>query len=452
MFMYNIMEIKEYIGILAKVKAISYDEALTLYSDMISIKGIEVALNDIEIMNRKYYLEQHPYEIYFSKADNRYRTYLPSTEKDGKRKPITSISKENLENKIINYYKKLEQKSILYTIENIYPDFLEYKSTDTSLANANKLDWVWNKFYKDDEFVKNEISKIDVPTLKIWYLNKIKQYNLTARQFKEMKSLLNMLFDYAIEKKICTQNISRVIRNISRKKFTVESKKTVAEQVFVNDEESKLIELALNQYSKTQNTAYLAVCLNFALALRVGEVVALKVSDFGENTVHIQRQEVKLYEKLPNGKIRRNGYEISPYLKSVDSDRELYLIKEAKIFLSMILQANQMHGFKSEYLMLTKDGNRMNNDAINNVLRRLNRMLKTPQKGNHSIRKTCISNMGASKALTNEEIRKFAGHKDFSTTAKHYMYVTDTIDNRSSAYETAIGSKINNVFNSVQSL
>ncbi len=30
--------------------------------------------------------------------------------------------------------------------------------------------------------------------------------------------------------------------------------------------------------------------------------------------------------------------------------------------------------------------------------------------------------------------------------------VTDTIDNRSSAYETAIGSKINNVFNSVQSL
>ena len=229
-------------------------------------------------------------------------------------------------------------------------------------------------------------------------------------------------------------------------------KKTVAEQVFVNDEESKLIELALNQYSKTKNTAYLAVCLNFALALRVGEVVALKVSDFGENTVHIQRQEVKLYEKLPNGKIRRNGYEISPYLKSVDSDRELYLIKEAKIFLSMILQANQMHGFKSEYLMLTKDGNRMNNDAINNVLRRLNRMLKTPQKGNHSIRKTCISNMGASKVLTNEEIRKFAGHKDFSTTAKHYMYVTDTIDNRSSAYETAIGSKINNVFNSVQSL
>lgn len=446
------MEIKQYIDLLSKIKEISYDEALTLYSNMVSIKGIEVALNDIEIMNKKYYLEQHPYEIYFSKADNRYRTYLPSTEKDGKRKPITSVSKENLENKIIQFYKKLEQKAPVYTIENLYPDFLEYKSTDTSLANANKLDWVWNKFYKNDAFIKNEILKIDVPTLKTWYLNKITQYNLTARQFKEMKSLLNILFDYAIEKKICTQNISRLIRNISRKKFSVNPTKAVTEQVFVNDEETRLIELAIKQYYKTKNTAYLAVCLNFALALRVGEVVALKVSDFEEDTVHIQRQEIKVYEKLSNGKIRRNGYEISPYLKSINSDRELYLIKEAKVFFSMIVQANQMRGFKSEYLMLTKDGTRMNNDAINNVLRRLNRMLKTPQKGNHSIRKTCISNMGASKVLTDEEIRMFAGHKDFSTTAKHYMYVTDTMDNRSSAYETAIGSKMNNVFNSVQTL
>lgn len=308
------MEIKQYIDLLSKIKEISSDEALTLYSNMVSIKGIEVALNDIEIMNKKYYLEQHPYEIYFSKADNRYRTYLPSTEKDGKRKPITSVSKENLENKIIQFYKKLEQKAPVYTIENLYPDFLEYKSTDTSLANANKLDWVWNKFYKNDAFIKNEILKIDVPTLKTWYLNKITQYNLTARQFKEMKSLLNMLFDYAIEKKICTQNISRLIRNISRKKFSVNPTKAVTEQVFVNDEETRLIELAIKQYYKTKNTAYLAVCLNFALALRVGEVVALKVSDFEEDTVHIQRQEIKVYEKLSNGKIRRNGYEISPYL------------------------------------------------------------------------------------------------------------------------------------------
>ena len=92
----------------------------------------------------------------------------------------------------------------------------------------------------------------------------------------------------------------------------------------------------------------------------------------------------------------------------------------------------------------------MKNDAINNVLRRLNRMIETPQKGNHSIRKTCISNMGESRLLSDEEIRKFAGHKDFATTEKYYMHSTSSIENRSDAYEKAINSKINNVFKGVQ--
>ena len=118
----------------------------------------------------------------------------------------------------------------------------------------------------------------------------------------------------------------------------------------------------------------------------------------------------------------------------------------------MILNANEQRGFHSQYLMLDKNGERMKNDAINNVLRRLNKMIHTPQKGTHSIRKTCISNMGESKALSNEEIRKFAGHKDFSTTEKYYMHATASFDNRADAYEKAINSKITNVFKRVQNV
>ena len=51
-----------------------------------------------------------------------------------------------------------------------------------------------------------------------------------------------------------------------------------------------------------------------------------------------------------------------------------------------------------------------------------------------------------------EEIRKFAGHKDFSTTEKYYMHVTTSIETRSNAYEKAINSKINNVFKRVQNI
>lgn len=106
-----------------------------------------------------------------------------------------------------------------------------------------------------------------------------------------------MLYDYAIDSNLLKYNVARVVRNIFCKKYAVETEKEQTEQVYINDEEERLIKTALEQYKKTGNTAYLGVCLNFTLALRVGEVVALKTSDFSDNLVHIQRQEIKSYGK-----------------------------------------------------------------------------------------------------------------------------------------------------------
>ena len=431
-----------------KVRKLKDKEALTAFSEIVSIKGIDNALNDIENMENAYYLEQHPYEIYYSEHDGRYRTYLPPKEKGGKRKPITAVSRKNLENKIVDYYKQMDNstKPCAETLEQLYPLFIDYKGKETSLANAHKLNWVWETYYKGESIVKCNLNTITVVMLKSWFLDKIAKHKLTSRKFKEMKSLINMLFDFAVESDLTNKNVSRLIHGISYKKYAVEREKEPTEQVYIDDEETNIIGMALKQYEKTGNTAYLGVCLNFTLALRVGEVVALKKDDFSENLVHIQRQEIKHYKKLEDGTIIRNGYEVVPHGKTPNADRELFLTKNAKILFSMIVKANEERDFQSEYLLLDKKGERMKNDAINNVLRRLNRMINTTQKGNHSIRKTCISNMGESGVLSNEEIRVFAGHKDFSTTEKYYMHNTTSIANRSDAYEKAINSKINNVF------
>ena len=442
----------EALAILQKVKGYSDKEALTEFVEIVNVKGIDGALNDIGDMRKNFYLRQHPYEIYYSEHDKRYRTYLPPKKDGEKRKPITAVTKENLENKIAAYYKQKEESSSTNTFEKLYPLFLDYKGKETSLANAHKLDWVWETYYKGEAIVKCNLNDITVIMLKSWFLDKIAEHKLTSRKYKEMKSLMNMLYDFAVESNLVSNNVSRMVHGISYKKYAVEQKKAPTEQVYINDEEENIIKVALSQYEKTGNTAYLGVCLNFTLALRVGEVVALKISDFSETLVHIQRQEIKHYDKLDNGEIVRNGYEVVSHGKTPNADRELFLTRNAKKFLSMIVRANEERNFHSEYLLLDKDGERMHNDAINNVLRRLNRMIKTTQKGNHSIRKTCISNMGESGALSNEEIRTFAGHKDFSTTEKYYMHATTSIENRSDAYERAINSKINNVFKRVQNL
>lgn len=427
-------------------------EALSNIEIRAKKKPLDRVLDDIDNMEKEYYLAQHTYKIYYSQKDQRYRTYVKNS--DGKRKSLTSTSKEELEKKIVDFYKKKEEAKVLErpTFETLYPMFMKYKEKETSSANAHKLNWVWEKYYKQDELVAKYLDEITVAFLKEWFLDKIETLHLTNKQFKEMKSLLNMLYDYAIDSNLTKYNVSRNVRNISYKKFAVPKKKISAEQIYMGEEETSVIELALQQFKKTKNIAYLAICLNFTLGLRVGELVALKITDFSEKTVHIQRQEIKKYVHDENGVVQRSGYEVVEHTKSLESNREIVLTSNAKLFFELICQINDSRGFHSEYLLLNAQGERMHNDAINNTLRRINKKIDTSQKGNHSIRKTCISNLAASGLLTDEEIRMFAGHKDISTTQKSYIFATEPLEDRASAYETAINEKMLdvNVFKGVQ--
>lgn len=124
----------EALDILQEIYGLSLDNALTEYINLVKVKGIDDALNDIGNMEKKYYLEQHPNEIYYSEHDKRYRTYLPPVKAGDKRKPVTSVSKENLENKIIAFYKQQEKKLVIDTFEKLYPLFFDYKGKETSLT------------------------------------------------------------------------------------------------------------------------------------------------------------------------------------------------------------------------------------------------------------------------------------------------------------------------------
>ena len=97
----------------------------------------------------------------------------------------------------------------------------------------------------------------------------------------------------------------------------------------------------------------------------------------------------------------------------------------------------------SEYILLNKlTGDRMHNDGINNTLRRVNKKLATPQKGNHIIRKTYISSLDAYSDLTDEEIRMVAGHKYISTTQNSYMFSVKRPESRIVEFEKALGKSV----------
>ena len=394
-----------------------------------------------EIMKRKTILKQHKenYKVWQAK-DGRWKTKLPDGSKYGKL--VAKATLENLENFIVDFYKAKEETDKI-TMATIYPKFLEYKYLSSEKGTASKLQWVWNSYYKDSTIIKVELSKMTVGDLSDWLLELIDKRNLTKKRYLEVKGLMNQLYDYCISHNMVQINLPRQLGMPSKNVFVEAEAKPEEEIIYSSNTKSEVIKEALAQFNKTKNTAYLAICLNFNLGLRIGELVALRECDIKEDTIHICRAESKNYTKDKNGKIHTDGYRVVQHPKTDAGIRTLVLTPDAKKYIKMAFDENQANGRSDEdYIFLNKSGERMHEYAVNNVLRRCNGVRNEKDRfiisgkpsGNHAIRKTCISELHDSQLLPDRMISDFAGHKDISTTQKYYIHSVTSLTEKADVF------------------
>ena len=368
-------------------------------------------------------------------SDGRYKTKVPTTA--GGRKLIAKPTQENLENYIVEYYKKLDKKPAKPCMRSIYPEWIDYKSKETSYANACNIQSRWKRYFESSSIIDIPFEKLTTGAIKRWCVDVIAEMHLTDRQFKDLKSIMNMIFDYAVSFDIIQINLSRQVRGFSDKNFKQEEEKPVDEIVYNADAKHSVIKEAMEQFLKTHNIAYIAVCLNFSLGLRVGELVALRLSHINEDgTITICQEETKTYHKDANGTIHRDGYEIVNHTKTLSGNRRLILTPKARRYINMAVRYNEANGFQDEdFIFLDKSGKRIHDHAINNVLRRLNGVrndkdafvIEGRPSGNHSIRRTTISELHEAMVISEDTLKTFAGHKDISTTQKCYIHQTKDI-------------------------
>lgn len=261
---------------------------------------------------------------------------------------------------------------------------------------------------------------------------------------------MNQFYDYCISHNMVQINPPRQLGMPSKNVFVETEAKPEEEIIYSSNTKSEVIKEALAQFNKTKNTAYLAICLNFNLGLRIGELVALRECDIKENTIHICRAESKNYAKDKNGKIVRDGYKVVQHPKTDAGIRTLILTPDAKKYIKMALDENNANGRSDEdYIFLSKSGERMHEYAVNNVLRRCNSVRNEKDRfiisgkpsGNHAIRKTCISELHDSQLLPDRMISDFAGHKDISTTQKYYIHSVTPLTDTAEVFAKVFSSK-----------
>ena len=258
----NGLSITDVITILQKV-----DNSDTLNS----IEGIS---DDEMKKDKKYYLSLHPYEIYFSETEQRWRTQIPDATKKSGRRDIKRKKKTDLENFIVDYYKKSETASDTFTA--LYYDWLlTYKVLEASKATIERLHTSFRKYYAKSTLADKPIKQITPIMLKTFLMEIISRENLNYRAYSAIATIPRQLFDYCVERELLTENPMDKVK-IKKNSFRHDKKPAAETQVFTEEEKQLLEDLILKEFETTPNygTTGLALTLLFQTGLRSGEQLA----------------------------------------------------------------------------------------------------------------------------------------------------------------------------------
>ena len=402
-----------------------------------NLELIEGLCNDMT--NRQKYLAMHPYKIYFSETENRWRTELPDKTKKSGRRAIKKKNKEDIENLIIDYYKNEYKSSLKFS--TLYMDWLlNYKSLEVSEASIERMHSAYKKHYENTKLADTEVTDITPIMLKEFFLKIIKDYNMNYKAYCNVATITRQLMDYCVEKGYIEANPMEKVK-IKRNVYRHSKKADAHTQVYMDDEIQKLEHVILTDFQENPKirTTGLAILLAQQTGLRVGELVALKFSDIKGSYLTVERTETSFSTINADGTKSKPIYQIKDFPKTDDSNRDIPLTDKALKYIEMIQDANENMGFpNNEYLFINSKGNRTTRKGIDRAIRTFCKMADIDPRSSHKFRKTFISTLYDTDGISKDELRRIAGHSDLAVTHSSYVFNRNPKETTLSALNKAL--------------
>lgn len=354
-----------------------------------------------------------------------YLTYLPAKDKPKGRKAVSASTQERLERKIIDFYleQKKEEEQGTITLRKLYPQWLKIKSLETTASTyIRRIDNDWKRYYEADPIIDKDIKKFTKAYLKEWALSKIREKSLTKKQYYNMAVIIRHILEYAVENEWIPTNLYKSFK-IEGKLFRKVKKPEDETQVFLITEQPMIEAEAWKDFYENGYTTALAIPLAFQIGVRLGELTALKTTDLCRDGkyIHIQRMAQKVERQRPDGTWYPTSWATVDHVKSSAGDRYVYLTKEARRIIKIIMDYNAENNLHEDDFLFFQRGKHITPTAIITRLRKYCNHIDTKQKGVHKIRKSYISAL-LDAGININEIRKQVGHEDERTTLHNYAF------------------------------
>ncbi len=371
------------------------------------IIDINTIQKQIEMNERKKYLQMHKNEIWQGKDDGFY-TYLPDkTQKKG-RKLVRKSTKEKLEDAIVKFYKSEEN---IPTINKVFKEWSNEKLEFGEICKAtfDRYEIDFKKYFSESILDQRDIRHITEDTLEEFIRRTIAENNLTVKAYSNLRTLIIGIFKYSKRKRLTNLSISTFLKDLdlSRKAFA-RNCKSKENQVFSEDE----IPIILDWLRKNPSIENYGIILCFQSGIRVGELSGLKFCDITGKVLHVQRQEIRYKDKETNKVIHK----IADYTKTEAGDRYIILTDNALKTIESIRKLNPF----GEYMM--QNGKRKFwKNTFNDRLYKACDQCGLPRRSMHKIRKTYGTTL-IDANVDDSLIMAQMGHSDISTTRKYYYY------------------------------
>lgn len=391
------------------------------YAIQNGILDLDVIKSNIDMAKRKEYLEKHNSKIWQS-TDGKWYTYLPDYFKG--KKLIKRSSKQELENAIVNHYKK---EKLEPTLENAFNLWIEekFKLNEIKKGSYDRYKNDFKRFFKDEELKDVKVECITEKMLDDFIRKKLINSKLSSKAYSGLRTILIGVFKYCKRNDYSKISISTFFKDIDISKSSFKKVVKSKESQIFTEEEIPIIISWLKNHPCVMNYC---IVLAFQTGLREGELAGLKFSDINNTTIHIQRQEIR-YKEDGKKSVRKD---IVDYTKTEAGNRYLIIPPQALETIAMIKKLNP----DGEFLMMDK-GRKLHAQSMNDYLYKACDGCNIPRRSMHKIRKTygtILIDSGAEDSLVMSQM----GHSDITTTRKYYYFSNKSFEHNKNQISKAI--------------
>lgn len=370
--------------------------------------------------------EGTPRKIEYKESKGLWMTIMPDKSK------VYGKTKEVVLDKLMEYY---GLSLVNLTLQEVFEEALSHKDR-TEAVNQETLYHLRSTYKRfiSPELSNTSIKAITSDLLAEYTLNALRDAQHVNKQgvtvkvkkkaFLDYKSVLNVIFQYAMDKDIITVNPLAKFKN---KVFLKECdcSRAVSDEKIFSESEIADIKAKVRRYMEYDryNGYFIngyAILLSIETGMRAGELPALKWSDIKSNHIHIHAQQ--LSNKRKGGK----EYYLADWTKDEKGvsrgGRQFPLTREIRYLLDEIKDVQQSKGIHSEFVFCNSDGEWIKTEAYTTCLRRLLKSMGFDITNNHAFRMSLNSNFLIARLhLSESERALYLGHSP-ETNLKYYTF------------------------------